>query len=128
MGRYANMNMILFATGVIAGAILGVDAFTTYDPIAEDGTAFLCVLMAAPPVIAAIRVHTQRTQAALATSFEAYASRMEHAVKEHADRTCKHTAERVLEALARAQVTAQLDRAEMRSTWTDTGPFPAVRN
>jgi hypothetical protein len=124
MGRY--VNRILTITGLAAIAALAIDAFTSVEILPDDGIALMCVIAAVPLVVAAIRVHTESTKAALAVEFADYAVRMESAVERHGDRVCKNTVERVLQALAKGQMTARLDRADAGS-FTDTGPFRIPR-
>jgi hypothetical protein len=136
MGRY--VNGLLISIGVAAASILGYDATTQDDILAQDAVAFLCILAAVAPVIAVIRMHTRITKAALVetreeaqavvtAALEEYIRRIEDSIERHGEKTCKHIYERMLEAFAGGQARAVMDRDAMGADFTDTGPFPATR-
>ncbi|MEU8199422.1 hypothetical protein AB0C10_37125 [Microbispora amethystogenes] len=155
MGRYVNWFLIM--VGLTAAAVLTAEGTLGRDFINTELSELLCVITAVPPVIAAIRVENarriqstnrvvidetrrlgdtiageirglgDRLQAAIAETSQAHAEEMIRAVAKHADRTCKNTAERIVEAFARGGTRAVMDRESMNAAFTDTGPFQAIR-
>ncbi|MEU8271594.1 hypothetical protein AB0B89_31090 [Sphaerisporangium sp. NPDC049002] len=118
MGRYDG---ILITTGLLAIAVLGVDASTRMEILRGDGVALMCVIAAVSLTIAAIRHHTRTTKDTLTAGFAACAERIEGAIAHHGEQTGVRTTERVLQALAKGQVEALLDRDERRSAFMGSG-------
>ncbi|MCT9932398.1 hypothetical protein N5079_19545 [Planotetraspora sp. A-T 1434] len=129
MGRFTNG--ILITIGLAAVAALAIEGFADYDFLSAEATALMCVTAAVPLVIATIRAetrrHSEQMQAALTAGLTALGEQMERAAAHHAAQAQEQTVERVVEALARGQATAVMDKAQSRF-WSDTGPFPIVRN
>lgn len=140
MGRYANK--ILVTIGLTAAAVLAVEGFTGTDFLNAEAMSLLCVLAAAPPVIATIRVHSDRTNQTIITEIRSHSERMEtalnttmhdhaqemkRAVAEHGALVSKH--ETVLEKMGEIMNDAAVNLHRDVERWanSDTGPFPYIQ-
>lgn len=125
MGRYANKILVL--VGLAAAAVLAVEGFTGVNILNGEATSLLCVAAAVPPVIAALRHHSQRMEEALEARFELYAQRMERGMERHADVVTRHEAVVTQISGIVNHMAERLDRESAVWANSDTGPFPSLR-
>lgn len=133
MARITNwvlVNCVLTIIACSAGAALVVDGIHPADLFNDDATILLCIATAVPAVVVAIRRHTARIQTVLVSEFAATRADTRQALKELGDRVTKRTVEAAMETLLRAQMGADMERADRAADtlrWADTGPFRMPR-